>query len=262
MDAFEWATLFLYLMAWSIPTLIGLYTSAMSSFSGGKSMRDRYKDFKTFLPKIVPSWAFGPIWSILYIFIGLSSWMYLNWSDTELHDDYQGYYDSVHALLLGNYVLNVSWTSIFFGFSLYWLGTIMGFFIFASALTIAILMWIHSGLSAITVIGAILFIPYVIYSGYAFILALDISINYYGVRRENNKEEEEKEKNEESLTFDSTGRDEILDGIDVTQGISEKNRARQTFRMNGGGGGRRQMRRPPPTAHPQRGRVTRIYEYV
>jgi hypothetical protein len=56
----------------------------------------------------------------------------------------------------------------------------MGFLISSTALVIGVLMWIHSGLSAITVVGAVLFIPYVLYSGYAFILALDISINYYG----------------------------------------------------------------------------------
>jgi hypothetical protein len=168
--------------------------------------------------------------------------MYLNWSDTELHDDYQGYYDSVHALLLGNYVLNVAWTSVFFGFSLYWLGTIMGFFIFASALTIAFLMWIHSGLSAITVAGAVLFIPYVVYSGYAFILALDISINYYGGGGRGRKEEEE----EDDL------------GLEVKD---EGRRIEQSVRMTGGGGGRRPKRRQPPTANlPQRERVRRIYD--
>lgn len=230
MDAFEWSTLFLYLVAWWIPTIIGLYTSTMSMFSEKKSMKQRYEDFETFLPKIVPGWAFGPIWAVLYTLIGISSWMYLNWSDTELHDDYQGYYDAVHALLLGNYVLNVAWTSVFFGFSLYWLGTIMGFFIFASALVIAVLMWIHSGLSAITVLGAVFFIPYVFYSGYAFILALDISINYYGGKGRGKREEEEIE--------------------------MEKIESRMPS-----GGSRRPKRRQPPTGNPKE-RVTRLYEYV
>ena len=180
MDAFEWATLFLYLVAWWLPTIVGLYTSTMSMVSketGKKSMAKRYKNFKTFLPKLVPPWAFGPIWAVIYTLIALSAWMYLNFSDTEMSDDHEIYYDSVHGLILANYVLNMSWTSVFFGFSLYWMGTLIGLLIFLSALAIEILMWIHSGLSAITVIGAILLIPYVLYSGYAFILALDVSIN-------------------------------------------------------------------------------------
>jgi tryptophan-rich sensory protein len=180
MDAFEWSTLFLYLVAWWLPTIIGLYTSTMSMFSeetGKRSMRRRYAEFKTTLPKLVPSWAFGPIWAIIYTLIAISSWIYLNYSDTEMSDHHGAYFDAVNGLLLANYVLNMSWTSIFFGFSLYWLGTLVGLLIFLSALAIEVLMWIHSGLSAITVVGALLFIPYVAYSGYAFILALDISIN-------------------------------------------------------------------------------------
>ena len=179
MDAFEWATLFLYLVAWWVPIIIGMYVSAMSMFSeetGKRSMRKRYKEFKTFLPKLIPGWAFGPIWSILYTMIAFSSWVYLNYSDTEMSDSYEGYFDAVNALMLVNYMLNMSWTSIFFGFSLYWLGTLVGFFVFITALAIEVLMWIHSGLSATTVVGAVIYIPYVVYSGYAFILAFDVSL--------------------------------------------------------------------------------------
>lgn len=178
MDSFEWATLFLYLVAWWVPIIVGLYTRTMSSISSTMSMQKRYKDFKTTLPKLVPSWAFGPIWTILYTMIAISSWIYLNYSDTKTHGHHE-YYDAVNGLLLANYVLNVSWTAIFFGFNLYWLGTITGFFIFASAAAIAAIYFIHSGISAIIIAGFVLFIFYVLYSLYAFILAFDISWNYY-----------------------------------------------------------------------------------
>lgn len=192
MDDFEWATLFLYLVAWWLPIIIGLYTTGMmmmsnsSSSSTGKtgrsnntnSMAARYKGFKTYLPKLVPSWAFGPIWAVIYTTVALSAWMYLNFSDTKNGGTtHEIYYDSVNGLLLANFVLNMSWTAVFFGFSLYWTGTLVGLLIFLSALTIEILMWFHSGLSAVTITGAVLFIPYVIYSGYAVILALDVAIN-------------------------------------------------------------------------------------
>lgn len=211
MDAFEWATLFLYLVAWWLPIIIGLYTSTMSMISeesGKKSMRDRYKKFKTVLPKIVPSWAFGPIWAIIYTMIAVSSWIYLNFSDTEMSDHYEIYYDSVNGLLLANFVLNISWTSVFFGFNLYWLGTFIGLLIFLSALTIEILMWIHSGLSAITIVGSVLFIPYVIYSGYAFILAFDISMNVTLKSMKNTKEVKRKDEEEPSIRMSNLKKSE------------------------------------------------------
>jgi tryptophan-rich sensory protein len=164
-------------------------------------MQKRYKDFKTTLPKLVPSWAFGPIWSILYVLIAISSWIYLNYSDTETHGHHK-YYDAVNGLLLANYVLNVSWTAIFFGFSLYWLGTITAFFIFGSAVAIAAIYLIHSGMSVIVIVGFALFIPYALYSLYAFILAFDISWNYY---RGNGKEKDKDQRIPTIKTLSSPG---------------------------------------------------------
>jgi tryptophan-rich sensory protein len=191
MDAFEWISLFFYLLWWWIPIVIGLYTTYItqnynkniySDHDDNKddkntSLGEIYKSFKTFLPKLIPSWAFGPIWTILYTFIAIAGWLYLNWSETENHVNYAIYYDVVNGFFLANWVLNILWFPLFFGYQLYWVATIDALLIFLTAVIIEVLMWIHSGLSAYIIVGSVIYIAYVIYSGYAFILSLDISIH-------------------------------------------------------------------------------------
>lgn len=63
-----------------------------------------------------PSWLFGPVWTVLYIFIGiyLSNLASLRLNRTKLY-----------LLTYIQLVLNISWTIIFFAFSNYLLATFM-----------------------------------------------------------------------------------------------------------------------------------------
>jgi benzodiazapine receptor len=53
-----------------------------------------------------PDWLFGPVWTALYVLIGLAAW--LVWRTVGLHR-------WAHGLWLVQLVLNAAWTPLFFG---------------------------------------------------------------------------------------------------------------------------------------------------
>ena len=56
-----------------------------------------------------PSWLFGPVWSVLYVMIGIAGW--LLWR--------AGGWDRVMWLWVAQLLLNLAWTPLFFAADLY-----------------------------------------------------------------------------------------------------------------------------------------------
>lgn len=105
-----------------------------------------------------PNWVFAPVWSVLYIMIALAGWMVWNnapWSPAM----------GLWAVQLG---LNAAWSWLFFGLhrmdlafydiTLLWL--VIGAFIIAA--------W------PITLLGAVLFVPYALWVSFAAVLNFSI----------------------------------------------------------------------------------------
>jgi len=101
-----------------------------------------------------PSWVFGPVWTLLYIFMSVAVW--IAWKKTSNKKILQLYF--VHLFF------NAIWSIIFFGFhqifiALIDLGIILIFII--------LLMKIYYQVSKISFL---LMIPYLLWSSYALIL--------------------------------------------------------------------------------------------
>ena len=101
-----------------------------------------------------PGWVFGPVWTALYLSMGVSAW--LIWR--------RGNARGALALWSLQLVLNASWTPVFFG--LHWLGV---------ALCIIIAMWlaILATLLAFWRVrrpAALLLVPYLMWVGFATVL--------------------------------------------------------------------------------------------
>ncbi|WP_374457355.1 TspO/MBR family protein [Nocardioides sp.] len=84
-------------------------------------------------PYAPPSWLFGPVWSVLYLLIGVAGW--LLWRD--------GGWDRRLWLWVGQLVLNLAWTPLFFAADLYTVALVE---IVALALAVAVLVtWAWRG---------------------------------------------------------------------------------------------------------------------
>ena len=60
-------------------------------------------------PKLTPpSWVFGPVWTILYVMIAISIFLFLRKYKSET-----GY--GIYVLIVLHLISNIAWTSIFFG---------------------------------------------------------------------------------------------------------------------------------------------------
>jgi tryptophan-rich sensory protein len=89
-----------FLLAVAVVAVVG----GLAAGSAGSTYRDL--DLPPFAP---PSWLFGPVWTVLYVMIGVAGWLLWRargW-DTALH---------VWAAQL---VLNLAWTPLFFAANLY-----------------------------------------------------------------------------------------------------------------------------------------------
>ncbi len=101
-----------------------------------------------------PSWVFGPVWTMLYIFMSVAVW--IAWNRSSDKNVLQVYF--VHLFF------NAIWSVIFFGFhqiliALINLGIILVFII-----------WLMKIYYQINKISFVLMIPYLLWSSYALVL--------------------------------------------------------------------------------------------
>jgi tryptophan-rich sensory protein len=79
-----------------------------------------------------PNWLFGPVWTLLYILIGIS--LYLIWTQKSTQSKKNAY-----IVFTMQMILNALWSIVFFGLHQVWLGFIIITLLLASILTMIIL---------------------------------------------------------------------------------------------------------------------------
>ena len=110
-----------------------------------------------------PNWLFGPVWTLLYLLIGLS--LYLVWI-TKTKSSKQ------RALIWFGVqlVLNALWSIVFFGLHQPWLAVVV---ILGLLVSIALTMRSFAGFSRT---AALLLIPYICWVSFATVLNISIAI--------------------------------------------------------------------------------------
>lgn len=134
-----------------------------SSFFTAGSIDSWYKNIEkpAFNP---PNWIFGPVWTILYIMIGLS--FYLVWTS----DAKSNLKNKAYIIFAVQLALNFIWTLLFFGNQM-----IFGAFAEIIFLWVAILLNILA-FYRISKLSGILMIPYLLWVSFAALLNYSIGI--------------------------------------------------------------------------------------
>jgi len=124
-----------------------------------KSVRTWYPTLRQ-PPGTPPSWLFGPVWTTLYVLMGVSAWLVWN--------DYRWGARAALLIFLAQLALNLAWSGIFFGarqigFALFeivvlWLAILFNLYIF---------YWLNA-------VSAYLLIPYWLWVTYAVYLNFGI----------------------------------------------------------------------------------------
>lgn len=108
-----------------------------------------------------PDWVFGPVWSVLYILIGISGWLVWRargWDGAR-----------VPLIVWGvQLLLNLFWTVVFFGLEEVGLGAIEIVFLWISIVATIVVFW------PIGRLAALLLVPYLIWVSYAAMLNFSI----------------------------------------------------------------------------------------
>lgn len=105
-----------------------------------------------------PAWLFGPVWTALYILMGIS--FYLIWNTKKKHKKTQ-YALRIFLVQLG---LNIVWSILFFGLRLPWLAFLEVVFLWA-----VIYLTINE-FKKINPTAALLLVPYLLWVTFASIL--------------------------------------------------------------------------------------------
>ena len=101
-----------------------------------------------------PSWVFGPVWTLLYIFMSIAAW--IAWKKISDKKILQVYF--VHLFF------NSIWSVIFFGFHQIFIALI------DLVIILAFIIWLMKIYYQVNKISFLLMIPYLLWSFYALIL--------------------------------------------------------------------------------------------
>lgn len=111
-----------------------------------------------------PNWVFGPVWTILYLLMGIA--LYLIWNRGLKNKTTQ----KAVKIFLIQLVLNFVWSLVFFGFH----SPLVAFLtIIALWITIFRTIYLFNKLSSL---AALLLLPYILWVSFALILNLFIAI--------------------------------------------------------------------------------------
>lgn len=117
-----------------------------------------------------PNWVFGPVWTLLYVLMGVSAW--LVWRESDSRWRKPGL-----ALFIAQLALNAIWTPIFFsGFPLwgraaFWQGAVI-----ICVMDVLVLLTMLA-FSRVRLLGAVLLIPYWAWLLYATTLNIYLAVN-------------------------------------------------------------------------------------
>lgn len=108
-----------------------------------------------------PSWLFGPVWSVLYAFQGVSAW--LVWRERFANGRHLAL-----GFFLAQLVVNGLWSWLFFAWQLGGLAFGEVILLFAMIVVTAIMFW------RIRPLASVLLLPYLLWVGYASALTFAI----------------------------------------------------------------------------------------
>jgi benzodiazapine receptor len=110
-----------------------------------------------------PNWLFGPVWTILYVFMGIS--LYLFWTSTSKGDKTKAF------IAFGVQItLNTLWSVFFFG-----LHSPVGGLIIILGLLVALAMTIRY-FWKFSKVGSYLLVPYLLWTTFATVLNISIVV--------------------------------------------------------------------------------------
>jgi tryptophan-rich sensory protein len=134
-----------------IPLLIGAGSSVLVTQNQAQTYANLIQP--NFAP---PSWLFGPVWTFLYICMGVASW--LVWKSNNK--------SKKTALIIysAQLILNFFWTGIFFGLGQFGWALVELIILWILILINCILFW------RIKTWAGILFLPYILWASFAGIL--------------------------------------------------------------------------------------------
>ncbi len=107
-----------------------------------------------------PNWIFGPVWSILFLLMGIS--LFLVWRKAE------GKGNTAITLFLAQLVFNVLWSVSFFGFE----SPLLGFLVII--VLWALILGTIVSFARISRLAAYLQIPYILWVSFAAVLNLSL----------------------------------------------------------------------------------------
>lgn len=136
--------------------------------AGGIGSLATYSNIPTWYAELIkptfnpPNWIFGPVWTILYILIGIS--LYLIWT-TKTKRNKQNAYIVFGAQL----VLNALWSIVFFGMHSLIGGSVVVILLWASIIANIKLFW------PISKPAAWMLVPYLAWVSFASILTFSVA---------------------------------------------------------------------------------------
>lgn len=147
----QWWTLIPFLVAVTVVAGVGglAASSAQATY--------RALDLPPFAP---PGWLFGPVWSVLYLFIAVAGW--LLWRARG--------WDGVLWLWAGQLVLNLAWTPLFFSADRYVLALVDIVLLDVAVAALIVLAWRTSR------VAAWLLVPYLAWTCFATALNAGIVV--------------------------------------------------------------------------------------
>jgi translocator protein len=107
-----------------------------------------------------PSWVFGPVWTALYVLMGISAWL--------VWDRYRGEAKGALTLFVVHLVFNAGWSAIFFGLQSPGLAFLEILVLWLLIVATIVVFWRHRPLA-----GALL-LPYIAWVSFAAVLNFTI----------------------------------------------------------------------------------------
>ena len=112
-----------------------------------------------------PSWVFGPVWTLLYLLMGIAAWRV--WVRHDLGDRSTR---PALALFLVHLIFNAAWTWLFFGLHMLTAAAVEIVVLLAMILALVVLFWRRDRIA-----GALL-LPYLLWVTYAVTLSIGFAV--------------------------------------------------------------------------------------
>lgn len=145
------------LLAWIV---VAFLPSATAAFAGPSPWYDSLEK-PAWTP---PAWVFGPVWTLLYLLMGIAAWRV--WAKHGFGD---GRARVALVLFLVHLICNAAWTWLFFGLHRLSAAAVEIVILWAMILVLAMLFWERDRIA-----GALL-VPYLLWVTYSVTLSVGIA---------------------------------------------------------------------------------------